>query len=68
VRNDLDLRLRVRFLPRKHTPLDDLVIVPLADAVQEMCVDLSGAELDGKARRGSQELEQIIAQVRRVNT
>ncbi len=54
-------------LPRLDVAAQDCAIVPFADAVQEMCVDLRGAALDGQARRVSQEFEQVITQIWGVN-
>ncbi len=54
--------------PRLNTPGEHGAIVPLANAVQKMHLDLAMTVLHAKARRGSKKLEQIVSQLRRVNT
>jgi hypothetical protein len=53
--------------PRLDVSSQDNPIVPLADAVQEKRVDFGASMLDGEARPCSQEFEQVITQVGRVN-
>jgi len=48
-RNDLDLRLRVRVLPGKDASLHGPAIVPVANAVQQLCVDGVSPFFDGEA-------------------
>src|SRR5439155_22444875 len=43
-------------------------IMPLADAVEQMHLDLIRALLHAKARRTSKTLEQVVSQLRRINS
>ncbi len=54
--------------PRLNTSREHGAIMPLADAVQKMHVDLAMTVLHAKARRGSKKLEQVVSELRRVNT
>ena len=54
--------------PGLDTPQQNGAIVPLADAVEQMHVDLVRALLHAKARRSSQKLEQVVSQLRRINS
>ncbi len=55
-------------LPGLDTRQQNGAIVPLADAVQQMHLDLVRALLHAKARRSSKTLEQVVSQLRRINS
>jgi hypothetical protein len=50
-RKNLHVCLRVRFLPREHARVHDVAVVALADAVQQMYLDLVGTVPHAEARR-----------------
>jgi hypothetical protein len=58
----------VACFPGLDTPQQNGAIVPLADAVEQMHLDLVRALLHAKARRSSKTLEQVVSQLRRINS
>ncbi len=55
-------------LPRFDVTGEDGAIVPFADAVRQLDVDLAPAMLQAEARRSSKKLEQIVSQLRRLDS
>jgi hypothetical protein len=64
--DNVDTHLRVRFLPRSDCRRQDLAVVAIADAVKQVCLDLVGAVLEGKAAGRPQVLDQVVSKIRRV--
>ena len=54
--------------PRLDIPREGGAVVPLADAVQQVDLDLARAVLPAKARRSSKKLEQVVSELRRINS
>src|SRR6266571_9343213 len=54
--------------PRLDIPREGGAVVPLADAVQQVDLDLARAMLHAKARRSSKKLEQVVSELRRINS
>lgn len=54
--------------PRFHISEEDGAIVSVANTVQQVCLDLVCPLLDAKARRGSKKLEQVVTQIRWINS
>lgn len=54
--------------PRLDIRRESGAIVPLADAVQQMHLDLARALLQAKARRSSKKLEQVVSELHRINS
>src|SRR5713226_164628 len=53
--------------PRLYRAGENGAIVAIADAVEQMHFDLVRAVLHAKARRGSEELEQVVSQFNWIN-
>ena len=66
--DDLDRGVAVACFPGVDTPQHNGAIVPLADAVEQMHLDLVRALLHAEARRSSKRLEQVVSQLRRINS
>ncbi len=66
--HDLDGGIAVARFPRLDIPRESGAIVPLADAVQQVHLDLAQAMLHAKARRSSKKLEQVVSELRRINS
>jgi len=66
--HDLDRGMDVVCFPRLDIPREGGAVVPLADAVQQVDLDLARAMLHAKARRSSKKLEQVVSELRRINS
>jgi len=58
----------VACLPGLQASDENGAIVAVADAVQQMHLDLGRAMLHAKARRRSKKLKQVVSQLRRINS
>jgi hypothetical protein len=66
--DDLDRGTAVACLPGLQASGKNGAIVAVADAVQQVHLDLARPMFYAKARRSSKKLEQIISQIRRIDT
>ncbi|MDP9304315.1 MAG: hypothetical protein M3O92_07390 [Actinomycetota bacterium] len=55
-------------LPSFHVAGENGAVMPLADAVQHMHLDLARPMPHAKARRPTQKLEQVVSQINGVNS
>ena len=66
--DDLDGCTAVARLPRLYASGQNGAVVPVADAVQHVHLDLVGAVFDAKAGRSSKKLERFVSEVDRLNS
>ena len=66
--DDLEGCTAVARLPRLYASGQNGAVVPVADAVQHVHLDLVGAVFDAKAGRSSKKLEQFVSEVDRLNS
>ncbi len=66
--DDLYRRVTVAEFPGFEASHNDGTIVTVADAVEQVYVNLVRAVFDAQARGGSKELEQVVSQFDRINS